>query len=383
MNIFPNLKHLDLRLSTSLSLDPAQPPFIFLQTDLPRLSLTVTGDSSALDSSIAVHDGFGHIVDQFFVELSNRAPNLTTLSLDLAYIDVSDSQVIKYLASLRSLQKLTMNPANYTSELFSELAKFSNLRAIEFERTLVQLKRTSQRSLFRPILQEGAFPELRELALNVAFDDMSSLLSHKYAPTRLLSQLHITSSHFETAESISTFLKVLTDSCQMLESLGLNMAPSMRYKESTRISYQELVVLRSLPNLRSFRFNDSFPVSLTNEELGNLVSSWNSLETLYLTAPHRYGPFNLSSQLTLACLFPLAQHCPKLREVGLYIDATISVGLPPTFKPFVRLEVLDIGKSPIEDVYELFRFLNILCPGARPKFDLDTMHSWDDYNRWM
>lgn len=375
MDIFPSLKHLDLAIS---SLSSAQMVLIFLRKDLPRLTLAITSDYSPPysqpDSLRDSDDGLGHPVDRFFVEVSRKAPNLTTLNLDLASINIPDSQLIRYLASFHSLQKLSMHPANYTSKMFTALATFPNLRTIEFEGIPTPLEFMTQRSRFRPKLQEGAFPELRELVLNATFNDISNFFSHKYAPTKSLSRLHITCRPLETLESLTACLNILVNSCRSLESLWFDMSLSMA---ETRISYQQLLILRSLPNLKSFKFNHSYPASLTNEELGELVSSWDTLETLYLTATNVPSPISSDqSHLTLACLLPLAQYCPKLRELGLYMDAMAPVTLPPTFKPFTQLEVLEVGASPIQDPYEVSTFLIALCPTG---FDLRldaAVHFW-------
>lgn len=164
------------------------------------------------------------------------------------------------------------------------------------------------------------------------------------------------------------------DSCPLLNSLGFNIE-NCPYSESslrieTRISYQELAILKGLPNLKNFEFTHFNPVSLTNEELEALVSSWTSLETFYLTIDCRDTP---SVSLTLACLLPLAQHCPNLRKLGLYMDARVPVNLPKVFKPFKRLEELHVGASPIKNPHKVSIFLSNLCP---TEFHLEQESKW-------
>lgn len=99
-------------------------------------------------------------------------------------------------------------------------------------------------------------------------------------------------------------------------------------------------------------------MSLTNEELEALVSSWSSLKSLRLNSNpiKRFGP-----RLTLACLFSLAHHRPNLVEPELYLDATLPIPVPATFQTLPKLKELDVGTSPIENAHMVSIFLYRLC----------------------
>lgn len=335
-------------------------PFIFLQKDLRSLSIGISSDWSEDEPPSNSEDEFSdheYTERDFFVALLDRAPNLTTLTFDLCYGDVSDTQAIKYMTALRSLQKLFMPPEAYNSKIFIAIAKLPNLHTVGFKERFGRSTPSEKR--FRPKLPEGAFPVLRDLSLNAAFNDISSLFLRKFAPTNL-SHLHITSCQFEAPESFASCLKTIANVCQSLVSLGFDLESGGIEQKETQISYQELVILRGLPNLKQFKFSQQTHVSITDEELRELVSSWESLEAFSISATDPLA--DSFPPLTLACLLPLAESCPNLQRLRLYIDATAPIDLSSTFKPFTKLEELGTGVSPIKDVHAVSAFLRTLCP---------------------
>lgn len=339
---------------------PTQMMFILLQQNLPSLSITISNEYLIFDRFLEPAAEFPETeykdVD-FFAELIHRSPNLTAICLNLDDSMISDAQTTKYLAALRSLQKLTMPYFRYDSDTISELAKLPNLHTIEFHPEFPPRFALEQES-FRPELREGAFPKLRNLSLNAKFKDVSRFFRQRFAP-KTLRHLFITAEQFQTSERLALCLSSVVDSCKLLNSLAIDMATGASHRREIRISYQDLAILKALPNLKNFRYTHRHSVSLTDEELGDLVSSWVSLEALSLTAkaPHLTSPISL----TLACLIPLAQYCPNLRTLGLYVDATVPVNLPTTFKPFRNLEELDMGSSPIKEAHTVATFLGTLC----------------------
>lgn len=346
-------------------------PFIFLQKNLQTLTLYYSTQEILSDSD----DEFSnprYTNDDFLVALLDRAPNLTKLNLDMTDSSISDTQAIKYLTSLHLLQTLIMPPETYTSKIFTAIATLSNLHTIGLTNDSFTHFRSSSAKRFRPKLHEGAFPALRNLSLYASFDDISNFFQQSFAP-RNLTRLYIVSGEPSTAESFGSCLKVLASSCQSLDYLQFDMATNAGSQMETQVSYQQLAGLKDLPNLKNFEFSHMYSVSLTNEELGELFSSWASLETFFLTATDH--PIASSVPLTLACLPSLAQCCPNLRRLGLYMDATTPVELPTTFKPFASLEELRPGLSPIKDPHTVAAFLSTLCTtgfNLEPESNVDT-----------
>lgn len=244
-----------------------------------------------------------------------------------------------------------------TSNIFDALAKLSELRSISrCDGYFEPFRRTSP---FQPNLAEGAFPELRELFLDLALEDATKLLTRNFAPIYLTRLLLASSSDSETPEAFSWCLRTLAVYCKSLVSLEFDL-PFARPGDvmDTSISHRHLKILQNLPNLTDFKLSHPHPLLLTNEELDDVVSSWSSLKSLRLNSN---PTSSFRSGLTLTCLFSLARHCPNLMELELYIDATIPVPIPATFQTLTDLKELNVGISPIEDAHAVSIFLQYFC----------------------
>ena len=112
-------------------------------------------------------------------------------------------------------------------------------------------------------------------------------------------------------------------------------------------------------------------------------------------------PVNLTtpSTLTLRALLPFAQHCPNLRELGLFVDASSVADLPDSFSSelslasrtrsgeeagdivqFKTLSKLCMGVSDIRDEGTVALFLSHICPLG---VEVDWGISWeDDIEKW-
>ncbi|KAG6873643.1 hypothetical protein C0995_013149 [Termitomyces sp. Mi166 len=110
-------------------------------------------------------------------------------------------------------------------------------------------------------------------------------------------------------------------------------------------SYADLKASFSF-KLTQLKIQNYLPLQYTAQELEDLACSLPSLEILEL-APN---PSNLGSLGTFSLdhLLLFAQHCPKLVRFGTWIGAARYCVAPPNSVPFLALQELDVGKSPLE-----------------------------------
>jgi hypothetical protein len=116
------------------------------------------------------------------------------------------------------------------------------------------------------------------------------------------------------------------------------------------------------------------PVQMTDSQLTTLASRWPSLEVLNLACE----PVKLTdaSTLTLGAFVPFARYCPRMRELGLFVDAgsgldvnvdvgvnaDVDIDLDIGFPRFKNLTKLSVGVSDIKDENAVALFLSRLCP---------------------
>jgi len=91
------------------------------------------------------------------------------------------------------------------------------------------------------------------------------------------------------------------------------------------------------------------------------------------------------ASLTLSALIPFAQHCPDLRELGLFVSGTVPAVDPPplppacsvkaALQPFRKLTRFCVGLSSISDPAPVALFLSQLCPLG---CDIVAGVSWPD-----
>ncbi|KAG5634039.1 hypothetical protein DXG03_006362, partial [Asterophora parasitica] len=199
--------------------------------------------------------------------------------------------------------------------------------------------------------------------MTVSFDDAASFLNASFAPTNL-TILYLESSQFETPAVIFHLITTVTSNCQLLKSLSLfSFATPSAVSEaddstsSLCITLDTLRPLLACPNLTSLELVHQYPLALSHADIEALAKSWPSAEILLLNTE----PAALDrSPLTLCALLPFAKHCPKLRELGLFLDASASANLelftptsssPDPLPMFKSLRNLSMGVSilPPED----------------------------------
>lgn len=173
-------------------------------------------------------------------------------------------------------------------------------------------------------------------------------------------------------------LVTLSDRCRRLSQLYILLAHhvtgQLELVPANQITFNTLRPLLSFPNLVTFQVTHKYPVNITLEEIEELASRWPSLENLTLNEePLVMNEFTLD----LRALVPFARHCPKLRRLGLFIDAT-PAKIPPTLelKPFVALSVLSVGTSRAHDPESIAVFMSHLCP---PGCKLEVGVTWTSF----
>ncbi|KIL63073.1 hypothetical protein M378DRAFT_107697 [Amanita muscaria Koide BX008] len=400
--ILPNMHTLEWEGQISLCVMFMHPNVRRFTVRLPPVSDPISVDASlaslASDSSqTSVSQLPSTLITSFFADIVDRMPNLTYLNLRLAFpMSRIASDVTKLLRGLPRLKKFGMPRYCVTTEVMNALSKLEFLGSVEFQYTEEQgCGDPEDVTEFEPTPEEGAFPALWDLSLAVGYRNFARFINASFAPTNLRC-LHLDSHFFEAPEDIKSLLVILSENCQLLHTLALisrvdvqNVGLDLDPADELCITSDCLKPLLKFSNLVSFELVHSNPVYINQNDIEELAEQWPSLESLMLN--NEPGFINHTC-LSLEALLPFARHCPRLKHLGLFLNAstlgqsyqsTPTSSLTPTklIRPpsnpprFKCLKRLSMGVSPISDVNGVVLFLSSMCP---MDCAVESGVTWDD-----
>lgn len=348
-------------------------------------------------------DCFLHDTIKVWEEVPFRMPRLKELIL---YKEGTGSRVkdlvgkiVMMLSAMKNLQAVDFPLYACTSEIMTVLSTLPSLASIDGEWTGASSE-IEDVIHFSPLLLEDAFASLSELTLSASVRNVARFLASDNNSC-ILRKLHVYSPQLETAESIAVFISFLPRLCEDLEDLQISATPTatqvgLRCETSGAcldiLTGAALYPLRKLLKLRCLSLEYHRVVRITEDELADFVGNSPCLENLFLNT----SPTMLYERphLSLMALRRVAQRCPSIRSLGLYIDARNLCCIPdllsePTDNPirFDRLEILELGLSPIEDKHAkpVARYISQLVPSyceitsESTWSQLETKEDLDDY----
>ncbi|RDB26547.1 hypothetical protein Hypma_005635 [Hypsizygus marmoreus] len=241
---------------------------------------------------------------------------------------------------------------------------------------------------FEPNLTVNSFPSLRTLTVSTDEDSASRFLQHRNFP-RHLKRLNLEIGLL-TTEKVSSLLGVVASRFPTIVEVSVFQRDLVSYlirgiEPAIRIhAVRALEPIISLPNLTGIELRNHSILGLTMGGLENLASRLPQIETLILN-DSPYGVVNNPPPLSLDILITLARHCPRLRRLGLCVnarDAQMLLGYDPI--ELTNLQHLALGRSPIRDldIESVALFLAQVCPPGCVLTAIQVQPSisspWDD-----
>ncbi|KAH9940136.1 uncharacterized protein BXZ73DRAFT_43088, partial [Epithele typhae] len=329
-----------------------------------------------------------------FQDIALRMPKLTKLDLRFEFsVREIEDDLCRLYSALPKLKIVILPKFCITSRITETLSRSEHIEVIQFEFFEHQGSGSAADiTEWDPRLAEGAFPSLDDLSVSVHFPALLRFLSAPFFP-RHLRKLYVHSINPESPAAVHEVVAAVVSACPRLTEFALDYAgdphPSPfrggAAAPDEQLTLDTLRPLLAVPTLTTLTVNWDTPLALAPADLDALARAWPRLEHLELSvAPVRAavdpsGP----PPLTLAALVPFARHCPRLRELGLFLAARAADVRPPTadalllsgagvagvrFSP--ALEWLHVGCSPIDDAEAVARFLSrVLPPGVRVSVD--------------
>ncbi|OAX37481.1 hypothetical protein K503DRAFT_742642 [Rhizopogon vinicolor AM-OR11-026] len=314
----------------------------------------------------------------FFVDIYARMPHLHSLDLRVHYAArLIEADILNLLRGLPDLKKVIFPEFYLTSGIVSELSRMKHINIIKSKIGPKQgCGEEEDVDSFSPILQQEAFPALWDLDITARLRDVTRFMNSDLAPIKLTS-LYINTYVDDKPEQLHKLLVTLSKQCPVLSQLCvkiLHVPKQLKLFPARQITFDALRPVLSFQRLTTFMVTHKYPVNITLEEIEELASRWPTLESLSLNEePLVMDDFTLD----LRALVPFARHCPKLRQLGLFMDATTAETHPTTeLRPFTALRTLSVGASLARDPGTVAVFLSQLClPGCK----LETSITWTGF----
>lgn len=272
--------------------------------------------------------------------------------------------LLEVIKGLRCLRAILLPRYHITARVIEEVALLPHLvelgsQATGIDRTIFTFPQ------FDPCLRKEAFPSLRTLSFCAGVHSSSQFLSQRYFPSNIR-RLHLEMPTLENPGAVRSLLDTVAETCPSIEEISFWDQDVHDHREMTpedQITLETLRPVFACSKLTTLQIRHHYPLSLGTPELKILASELPSIETLLLNEGPIHHP--LRSPLTLDVLLIFAPRCRKLRKLGLYVDASISVTHVLDGKEihaFPELRSFSVGLSHIEDAESVALFLGQICP---------------------
>lgn len=354
------------RTRVSLNILPNLRQLMWVTNSIERMRLSLMFQHENIhDFSVYVHRSPTYPISTFFKEVMLRMPRLRNLDLRFRFPGrEAEDDLIQLFLGLPRLKKVIMPLYTLTTAVVEKLSELKELETVQFEFREAQGRGDIlDVAHFDPQLHEGSFPALSDLSISVKLPDVTRFLSGSFAPANLTS-LYVHTLSASSPTEVHDFLTVVTENCQLLRRLYLDFFTSADIRSDPDVpalTWQTLRPVMYCANLVEFEVRWDKPFDLTQADIEELAAKWPSIETLMLNCE----PMHVSSPpaLDLRALIPFARHCPRLCELGLYVngDGDFDAASLNT-KPFTNLGRLCMGNSPVSASGPAALFLSELCP---------------------
>ena len=363
--LLPNLQHL---VWDTKQLNQA---ILFMHHNLTELV-------TCIDKPFAAAEGFME-ARCFLTEVAARLPNLTLLDIRASFsVTHVQNALISLLSGARQLRKAVLPRYWLSSAVVSTLASSPRLEVLQWEYIGQGHGDPKNVQTFEVSACDRSFPSLVDLSLEINLQDAIEFIQSSSFP-RYLTSFYVRSLCLAPPSDIQQFFTVCPTISRSLTHLYLDLHTNTPepVPQSHCITLETLQPLLSCPNITHLMITYNAPLSITDDDVGFLASRWPLLVALHLNDE----PLCLAApNLTLAAVLSFAEHCPKLEELSLYVNATTA---PPPLSdptPFAQLRILDFGTSPIEDenTNTVALFLSRICPFTAPTaVEIVAGTSWD------
>lgn len=279
------------------------------------------------------------------------------------------------LCGLTEVRNFSSPCITLTDDAFTHLSTLSALRYLELG---IQNEAVATPSLKAP--SPGAFPALLEMSFWARHIEKAMESMHLMQAVGLKVLIF----HLDTVPAAATLERFFSDLPDHCSTQSLNRIYGFQDDFSGGEEGDNIIIpdalrpLLSFVNLEYIWLNGCFSFELLDDALvAEMALAWPRLRQIDFGTLSCWGS---SSKVTLNGLLPFCDNCPDLQDLGLCIDASISI--PHTSVANFNLQVLprnthmttlQVGHSKIaaEHVYAIAVFLSRIFP------NLEDLAVWD------
>lgn len=343
--LFPNLRTLRIGLHNILA---------FITPSVTSLSIVLAPELILQDRR-----EMASIVKHLLISL----PNVESLTILGPYHSHKyPDDIIRISHCFKYLTELTFSPSTMHSRVLQSIASIRTLKSLRIAEYYLMNARARLQKTPPAVgpnsvkLNRFSFKQLSCISLTVAGQNhFDKLLSARNFPTRSLTSLW---ARFDgglsyTADDIYLIFDGIVKHCRLLQSLTLRFCPSQPQSLAAMtvvevIHYAEFRSFLSLPYLTEFIIDHSLPLFLREEDIIHIAQRASRFKVLWLNpVPAIILEVDEWHIPALHTIRHFAQYCPRLRELGLLVDACIQTDQSMQRFMFQSLQELFIGRSRI------------------------------------
>ena len=317
----------------------------------------------------------------YVYQMGQLMPDLTHLTLrqggPLPQVEDHFCRAFEVLPKLR---KVVLPCSSSTTRIIEGLSRLESLRELLLSgpdegKVVADFANVAG---FAPALHEGAFPALERMSFSSPLVAATRFIQSPFFPSTI-TRLYVHLTTTADPDVLQEFFSVISKQCPDLVGLVIDFimcpatalttpAPPMEARPSIA-AFRPLFACR---RLTSFEFRWDYPLNLRDHDMEEFVTAWPGIERLMLNS--EAVPELTASPLTVGALAPFAEHCPRLRRLGLYMNAD-SIPVCPIATPFESLRELSVGASHIATADSVALFLSQLCS---PHCEIVSGFRWPD-----
>lgn len=301
-------------------------------------------------------------MNAFFRTLADRAPVLRKLTVHWGDGTVVTPAFVEGLADVFSNEESALESVNLWSPLcissksFGLLSKMHNLTTLHLN--LIAIDDVIH--LCSEVIDRmSAFPVLQNLFLAGSIDQFPKIIRFLQSAADMIS-LRFSVREYPRSAQLLNVLKTVSATFPRLQILQINVPKeelltshaNRHYTANPDFYYHNLNILRpflSMRRLQAVHLDLGVPIYLTDEDLSAIGSAWPDIKVLSLCSDP-YCDYTRSARptSTIFGLLALAQACPSLQHLGLFVDGSVGLSeqfLASTIPASRALRHLNVGRS--------------------------------------
>ncbi|KAF5366773.1 hypothetical protein D9758_006494 [Tetrapyrgos nigripes] len=328
-------------------------------------------------------------LDDLCEAIRSRMPFLTLLKIDMYPYAKYLEPLINLIKSLPHLKSLSLPAFEQTSKILPCILDLVNLKSMKFDASLVDSKNSeetiavSDLGSYMDSWGESAsfdFPsELAEIVFHcISLNAVLGFFRFRSLGNLMhLRDIYLFSTVTETPNAVRDLCKALSQTCRRMTHFKLsydqgisnkliedqvNDSPDLPVLMSKDVvSFEDMQDILVCSEMIEFGLRHPYGLEITDDDIERVALAWPNLEYVQLGSyPARRVGKNFAKP-SIKGYFLFVDHCPRIEEIHLCIDATIPFTPSKSYTPSPILRNLGVGLSELVDEYAFTMHISLIC----------------------